>query len=413
MQSFILTNIGKLLTCSGQIQDNADKALGAQTNCALVIKDGKFSWFGNSNQIPQDYQNFKQTDAEQKLVMPGFVDSHTHIVFGGSRELEYEKRCSGISYAEIAAKGGGIKYTVEQTRAASFEQLYNSALAKAQRMLKFGVTTLEIKSGYGLDLETEIKQLEVIKKLRETTPLRIIATYLGAHEFPKEKTQAEYIDFLCKEAIPQIAKNKLAEYCDIFCETGVFSVEQSRQILTCAKEHGFKLKLHAEELTCIGGAELAAELKATSADHLVHISESGINKMIAAGVVFCLLPATTFFLGKKQYAPAKDIINKGGILALATDCNPGSCTLENIQLLTTLACSQLGISPQQALWAITQGGALALDLADNAGQIKIGKQADFVIIDAKNEQQIPYSFGRNLVEKVFINGQMVSHEKNS
>lgn len=404
MNSHVFINIGTLLTLSGGLLDLAEDMLGVLNSAVMVIENGKVAWLGKADSMPSKYSALPKVDCEGKLIMPGLVDSHTHSVFGGSREIEYEKRCSGISYADIAAKGGGIKYTVEQTRNASLDELYEQALARVKRMMQLGVTTLEIKSGYGLDLETEIKQLEVVKKLKQNLPINIVATYLGAHEIPKDKSKEEYIKFLVDKAIPEIAKRNLAEFCDIFCETGVFNVEESRRILSCAKEHGFKLKLHAEELTSIGGAELAAELGATSADHLVYISDIGIEEMVKAKVVFGLLPGTTFFLGKKQYVPARKIIQAGGQIALATDCNPGSCTCENLPLITTIACSQLGLSPAEALWAITKGGAMSLGRAGQAGEIRIGNRADFIVLNAKNYQEIPYAYGRSLVTSVYVEG---------
>lgn len=410
MANIALRNIGQLLLMSGDMAtfgQRREELLGLISDAALVVEEGKVAWYGIEKEFPSRYGKLEQLDCKGCVLTPGLIDSHTHLVHAGSRELEYELRCSGVAYADIAARGGGIKFTVAQTRKASFEELYASTKARALRMLNLGVTTIEIKSGYGLDLETELKQLEVVKKLRTEFPGTLFATYLGAHEVPADKNREQYISLMLNEVIPKVAKSGLADFCDIFCEKNVYSVEESRKILNCAKEHGLKIKLHAEELNTLGGAELAAELGAVSADHLMCISDQGIAKMVERKVTFNLLPATTLFLGKKQYAPARKIIEAGGRIALSTDCNPGSSPCENLAFITTLACSQMGLSPAEALWAITRGAAFALGAEEELGQIKLHGRADLVLFQVQNYQAIPYAFGRNIVNKTFVAGAII------
>ena len=414
MARTVLRNIGQLLLMSGDLArhgHNQQELLGLLTNAALVMEDGKVAWYGPDHDLPQRFCDALTVDVERGIVMPALIDAHTHAVFGGSRAHEYEQRCLGVSYSDIAAKGGGIKYTVQQTRATSFQALFDAAKARLRRMMAYGVGTVEIKSGYGLDLETERKQLEVIAALKKELPLRIYSTFLGAHEFPGGQERETYLTFLMEKALPEIAQLGIAEFCDVFCDKGVYSVDEARRVLTRARALGFKLKIHAEELACTGGALLAAEMKAVSAEHLLQISDEGIAAMAEAGVTACLLPGTALFLGKKDYAPARKLIRAGARVALATDCNPGSCPLENLLLATTLGCSGMGMSPSEALWAVTRGGAHALGRGNTAGHLHIGAEADIAVFAVSTLQEIPYAFGRNVLERLYVGGALVVDRK--
>ena len=410
MKNYTIRNINELLLMSGdmaQFGHTKEELLGLLPDAALAIVDGKITWYGPDAELPERFKNAEIIDATGMVALPGLVDSHTHLAFAGSRELEYELRCGGVSYADIAQRGGGIKFSVEQTRGASFEDLYEQTRARLWRMLELGVTTVEIKSGYGLDRDTEMRQLEVVRKLKQEFPGTLFATYLGAHEVPKELSREKYLKLICDEVLPLVAQSGLAQFCDVFCEKSVYTVDESRRVLSRARELGLGLKIHAEELSCLGGAELAAEMRAVSADHLMHVSDCGIEKMVKQGVTFNLLPGTTLFLGKKEYAPARKIIEKGGRVALSTDCNPGSCPCENLLFITTLGCSQMRMSPAEALWAVTRGGAYALGHGEDFGQIKLHGRADVALFEAEHFQGIPYGFGRNRLAKLFVGGELV------
>ncbi len=404
-----ITNIAELLLMTGDLSKHPGprELLGVVNSAALAIVDGKIAWFGNEKDLPSRFLEAQLVDAQAGVVMPALIDSHTHAVFGGSREFEYEERCLGVSYSDIAERGGGIKLTMKLTRETPAHKLYDAARARLLRMMASGVAHVEIKSGYGLDLHTEIKQLEVIQQLKQDLPLRIYSTFMGAHEFPPEfPERSEYIDFIIEKVLPEVAKRNLAQFCDIFCDKGVYTVTQAKRVLVAARDLGFKLKIHAEELACTGGAELAAELRAVSADHLMMISDAGIRKMADSGVVFNLLPATTLFLGKQSYAPARKIIDAGGLVALSTDCNPGSSHCENLLFITTLGCSTLHMSASEVLWAVTRGGALALDKKEG-GSIHLNSIADLALFGVPNYQSIPYGFGRNVLTGLWIGGSRV------
>ncbi|MFD1737269.1 imidazolonepropionase [Bacillus salitolerans] len=375
----------------------------------VAIKDGHFIAVGTM----EDFHNRlihanKMIDCEGRLVTPGLIDPHTHLVFGGSREHELALKQQGIPYLEILKQGGGILSTVKETRQSSEDDLYNKARIHLNRMLSFGVTTIEAKSGYGLDKETELKQLRVAKRLGNTHPIDIASTFLGAHAIPTEyKDRSD--DFL-KEMIvllEEIKAESLADFVDIFCETGVFSIDQSRTYLLAAKELGFKLKIHADEIDPLGGAELAAELGATSADHLVGTSDNGMEQLSANNVMACLLPGTSFYLKKKEHARARVMIEKGVALCLATDFNPGSCPTENLQLIMALAALQLNMSPKEIWNAVTINAAHAIGMESEIGSIQAGKRADIVIWNATNYEYIPYHFGVNHTKTVIKNGEIV------
>lgn len=351
----------------------------------------------------------RRIDAAGQIALPGLVDAHTHLVFAGSRENELDLKLKGVPYLEILAQGGGILSTVRATRAADREELVGIGRKYARQMLAQGTTTAEVKSGYGLTVADELKQLEAVRDLASQSALDLVPTFMGAHAFPPEyKNDPEkFVDLVVTEMIPAVARQGLAEYCDVFCEKGVFSVEQSRRILQAGLAAGLKPKIHAEEIECLGGAELAAELGAASADHLLMISDAGIRKMADAGVVAVLLPATTFYLREDHYAPARKMIEAGVPVALASDFNPGSCPNNNLQFVMTVACLYLRMTPAEVINAVTINAAHAIGRADRVGSLEEGKQADIVLFDAPSYQYLPYRLGSNLVTAVIKQGKVV------
>jgi imidazolonepropionase len=415
--NMLIKNVEQLVTCSGF---NAKKGkemsdLHIIEDGAVIIKEGVIEAVGQTGDIAKqfkksgaDHSDFDIIDARGKAVLPGFVDSHTHLVFGGYRAEEFSWRLRGDSYMEIMQRGGGIVNSVTATRQASAEELLQSGIKRLNSMLSFGVTTVEGKSGYGLDRETEIKQLEVMARLNQIHYLDVVPTFLGAHAVPPEYKgkQEAFIDFMTTDVLPRVADQNLAEFCDIFCEKSVFSVEQSRRLLTRAKELGLKLKLHADEIVQLGGAELSAELGAVSADHLLQASDQGIKDMAAAGVVATLLPATAFSL-KEAYADGRKMIDSNCAVALATDFNPGSCFTESIPLVFALATLHMNISSEEAISALTINGAAALDRAEQIGSIDGGKKGDLVVLEFPSYTYIPYHLAVSTVEKVIKQGNLV------
>jgi len=381
--------------------------LTVYTDSDIILSDGMIESIVHRNQSHPDVDQV--VDAENSVVLPAFVDSHTHLVFGGTREDEFNLRIQGKKYMEIAAMGGGINSTVRATRMEDEETLFEQAVRNLRDMVAHGTATFETKSGYGLDTETELKQLRVIKRLQDTQPVGIKATFLGAHEIPTEfrNRKEDYIKLVCNEMLPAVKEQGIAEYCDIFCETGVFNIDESRTILRKAKDLGFKLRIHADELTPLGGGELAGELGAVSADHLVHVSGTGIDKMIQAGVVFNMLPGTTFFLMSDHFAPALDILAANGILALSTDFNPGSSYTHSMPMIITLACLKMGLTIEQGINAATINGAYSLGLQDVTGSIHPGKQADLTFLDAPSYKFLVYNFGVNRVRAVMKKGKFI------
>ncbi len=348
-------------------------------------------------------------DATEKVVAPCFVDPHTHLVFFGTRENEFEMRIQGKNYQEIAEAGGGIRYSVRQLRTASKEQLIQHALPYLDRFIRYGTATIEAKSGYGLSLEDEIKSLEVIQELDRIHPIDLIPTFLGAHEIPDEYRhyRADYIDLVIKEMIPQVTERKLAEFCDIFCEGHVFDLQESEKILTAALDHGLKIKIHADQLTAGGGAELAAKLGAVSADHLDYITAEAIEQLKSSGTIPVLLPGAVFFLGLQRYAPARKMLDAGLPVALASDFNPGSCMTESMPLMMTLGCIYLKMLPEEVWLATTVHAAKAVSRNGIIGSIEQGANADIVIWNIPNYKYLPYHFGVNLVDQVIKNGKIV------
>ena len=412
----ILKNIGKLVTMQGsssfRVKEEMNK-INIIENAYIAVKNGKILAIGVGDEFGNLCgEDTKIHDAEGLLVTPGLIDSHTHLIHGGSRENEFSMKLNGVPYIEILNNGGGILSTVKATKEASEEELYKKAKKSLDRMLEFGVTTVEEKSGYGLELNTEIKQLEVARVLDKNHPVDLVHTFLGAHAVPEEykENHKAYIDILVDVMMPKIKDMGLAEFCDVFCEEGVFTIEESEYILQKAKEIGYKLKIHADEIESLGGAELAAKLGCVSADHLMAASDEGIKMMAENNVVANILPATSFNLNK-NYADCRKMIDMGAIVSLSSDYNPGSCPSENLQLVMQLGCLHLKMTPNEVLTAVTINAAYAIDRADKIGSIEVGKNADFVVFDAFNVEYLMYHFGINHTKKVYKNGNLVVDNK--
>lgn len=380
-------------------------------NGTVEVTKGIITYVGENRGEDRDgyYQNYWHYNARGHCLLPGFVDSHTHFVFGGERSEEFSWRLKGESYMSIMERGGGIASTVKATREMNFLRLRSAAETFLKKMSTMGVTTVEGKSGYGLDRETELLQLKIMRSLNNDEHKRvdIVSTFLGAHALPKEYTGRSdaYIDFLIHEMLPVVRANALAECCDVFCEQGVFSIEQSRRLLQAAKDQGFLLKLHADEIVSFGGAELAAELGALSADHLLHASDASIRAMADTGVVATLLPLTAFAL-KEPYARGREMIDAGCAVALATDLNPGSCFSGSIPLTIALACIYMKLSVEETITALTLNGAAALQRADCIGSIEVGKQGDFVVLNSGDYHILPYYIGMNSVIMTIKGGML-------
>jgi len=410
--NLIIKNSAELVTCSGFEAKHgaAMRNLHIIPNGAVVIEKGVIKAVGDTGEILAgiDENHFTVIEATNRAVLPGFVDSHTHFVFGGYRADEFSWRLRGDSYMDIMRRGGGIVNTVAATRAAPKSQLVQSGLKRLDTMLSFGVTTIEGKSGYGLDLETEIKQLEAMAEIDAIHPVDVVRTFLGAHAVPEDYTgrEDEFIDFIIQRVLPAVSQGKLAEFCDIFCENNVFSIEQSRRLLSKAREAGLKLKIHADEIVQLGGAELAAELSATSADHLLQASDTGIRALAQKGVICTLLPGTAFSL-REPYARGRFMIDSGCAVALASDLNPGSCFSGSIPLIAALATLYMGISPEETVAALTINGAAAVGRAEIIGSVDVGKKGDLVVHEFPSYKFIPYHLGVSTVEKVVKDGVIV------
>lgn len=379
-------------------------------DACIVIEDGVITYIGNKDGIQPltAGKEFKHFDAGGNVALPGFVDSHTHLIFGGFRPDEFEWRLKGDTYMSIMERGGGIQSTVNATKTADKLHLTKKAQWFLNQMSRMGVTTVEAKSGYGLDYETELKMLEVISDLQEDedSNVEVVSTFMGAHAVPPEYKgrTSEYVDELIRW-LP-LLKEK-AEFCDVFCEKNVFEIEDSRRLLNAARKEGYKLKLHADEIVTLGGGELSAELGAVSADHLLHVSDEGVRKMAEAGVVATLLPLTAFAL-KEPYAPARKFIEAGCAVALATDLNPGSCFSGSIPLTIALACIYMNMSVEETITALTLNGAAALDKADEIGSLEVGKKGDVVILGSDNYRVLPYYVGMNCVQATIFRGKIVN-----
>ncbi len=376
--------------------------LGIIENGCILIENGYITAVGKRSEVSIP-EGFTIYDVQGRLITPGLIDSHTHVVHYGSREREYTWRIQGKPYMEILKEGGGILNSVNQTQKASEEELFEQSKKSLDRMLSFGTTTVESKSGYGLDMETEIKQMKVSNRLDKEHHVDVLTTFLGAHAIPRE--YKENPDVFVDEVIKMLPRAKeYSQFCDVFCEEGVFTVTQTEKIFTEAKKLGFKLKIHADEIVPTKGAQLAAKMGCISADHLLAIDEEGMEHMAKANTMAVLLPGTSFNLMSKRYAPALEMISKRVPIALATDYNPGSCPTENPQLIMTLACLHLKLTPAQSLAAFTINAAHSLDLAESRGSIEEGKIADIVVFDCNNVDYIPYHFGVNHVHWVFKKG---------
>ena len=386
--------------------------LGIIENGAIVVHEGKIVAMDKTKKIEQIFKPEHVIDASGKVVTPGFVDSHTHLVFAGAREEEFELRLQGAGYMEILAKGGGILKTVRKTRKASREQLVETAKKTLDIMLRHGTTTVEAKSGYGLTTKDEIKCLKVARELNKTHLVDVVPTFLGAHAVPSEykDNTDDYVKLVAEEIIPKVADQKLAEFCDVFCEKGVFNVGQSKKILRTGKKYGLKPKVHADELTSLGGAELAAKVKAVSAEHLLFASERGLKAMAKEEVKAVLLPTASFTLMTGKYADARKMIRLGVSVALGTDFNP-SCWTENMQMVIAFACREMRLTPAEAITAATINAAHAVDRAQEVGSLERGKKADIIILNIPNHKFLGYRFGVNLVDKVVKEGKIVVDNK--
>ena len=390
----ILKNIGQLTSYnpdSGEVE--------TISNTSLTIDGDRIAENSNGEAI----------DCGGSLVTPGFVDPHTHSVFLDSREEEFAQRLAGVSYEEIAAQGGGINASINGVRNASKDALIERVLKRMDRFLKLGTTTVECKSGYGLDTRSELKSLKVIHEVNESHEIDMIPTFLGAHAFPPEFADDHegYVDLLCAEMIPAVAEQGIAVFCDVFCENGYFTVDQSRRIFETAKNHGLTPRLHADEFEDSGAAELAAEVGAVSADHLMAVSDAGVEKMAEYGVTATLLPGTTFFLGKDTYAPARKLLEKGIDVALATDFNPGSCQIQSMPFIISLACIHLGMTVEEAFASATYYSAKTLNLEGEVGSIAIGRKADLIIWDVEMLMNIPYNVTDMSIKMVIKNGKAI------
>ena len=389
---------------------SSDAGVGVLRGVAIALGGGRIAAIAPESELVGRYPAAQRVDCGGAVATPGLVDSHTHAVFGRWRADEYELRARGESYMEIARKGGGINASVQDLRGRSEDELVELTRPRLREMLERGTTTAEVKSGYGLRTDDELKMLRAIARLHQEGPLDLLPTFMGAHEFPPEhrgSVRAGYVDLLVDEMIPAVAEARLARFCDVFLEPGVFTPAEARRILEAGQAHGLGAKLHADELESGGGAELAVELGAVSADHLGAVSDAGVRALARSTTVATLLPATLFFLGRKQYAPARRLLDAGATVALATDFNPGASPSPSLPLAMTAACSQMGMTPLEALVAATAGGARALALDDGRGTLVAGAPADLVVWRADDHRMIPYRYGVNLVQGVWKRGRRV------
>ena len=410
MTSVAILHASQLVTVAGPKRPRvgAEMAeLAVIRDGGMLISEGKIEIVGSSEEIAKNAGDAEVIDAGGRLVLPGFVDAHTHLVFAGNRLENFERRARGETYEQIAKAGGGIWSTVEKTRAASGEDLFDQAQTHAEWFLRCGTTTIEAKSGYGLTVEDELKILRVMRRLNEKKPLEIVPTFLGAHAVPRELDANEYIDLVLDEMLPRIAKEKLAEFCDVFCEHGYFTIEQSKRILTAARKLGLGLRIHADQLSNSGAAQLAAELKATTADHLEKTDEQGIVAMKSAGVQPVLLPGSVYALGSTAYPRAREILNAGLAVVLATDFNPGSSPTPSMTMILSIVCTQMKMSPAEAITAATINAAYSLNRGGKIGSLERGKLANFSIFDCEDYRELAYWFGIPQTHSVYVRGERV------
>jgi len=411
--SIALLHASQLVTLAGPPRARRGKELselGIISDGAFVAAGGKITHVGKSTEIEKLCDGETEViDARGCMVLPGFVDAHTHLVFAGNRLDDFEARARGETYEQIAKRGGGIQTTVRATRAASEDELCALAKRRASWFLRNGTTMVEAKSGYGLTLEDELKILRVIQRVGKETPLETVPTFLGAHAVPAEfrEDRAGYISLIIEEMLPRIARERLAEYCDIFCERDYFDVEDVRRILAAAKQHGLKLRMHVDQLTNGGGAKLAAELGATTADHLEQTAADGISALAKANIQPVLLPGSVYALGSKKYPDARAMIDAGLAVILATDFNPGSSPSPSMPMMLSLAVTQMRMSPAEAVAAATVNAAASLNRVDEIGSLEVGKLANFAICDCEDYRELAYWFGISLVRDVFVRGERV------
>jgi imidazolonepropionase len=400
----VLKGAAQVVTC-----ETMDER-AVRSGVAVAIEGGRVVAVGPDAELARRFRGAEWHDCQGGVLTPGLVDSHTHAVFGRWRADEYALRSRGVPYMEIARRGGGINASVRDLRERSEDELVELTRPRLRAMLELGTTTAEVKSGYGLTTEDELKMLRVIRRLDREGPLELVPTFLGGHETPPEFAgrRAEYVELVAEEMIPAVAAERLARFCDVFMEPGVFDTGQSRRILQAGLDWGLVPKIHADELEWSGGAELAGELGAASADHLGRVSDDGIAALVRSGTVATLLPGTMFFLGRLEYAPARRLLEAGATVALATDFNPGSSATPSLPLIMTIACSQMRMDPLEALVAATRNGARALRLDDGRGTLAFGAPADLVLWDVDDYREIPYRFGIRLARRVWKRGQLVT-----
>lgn len=410
-ETLIFTGAAQVATCTGPPrEENGTDPADARENTAVAVEDGRITAVAPQAEILARYPDAERVECGGGLLTPGLVDSHTHAVFGKWRADEYVLRCRGVPYMEIARRGGGINASVRDLRARSEDELVELSLPRLRELLESGATTVEVKSGYGLSTEDELKTLRAVRRLNGLQPVELVPTFLGAHEFPPEYRERRdaYVDLLVEEMIPAVAEEGLARFCDVFMEPGVFDRAQSERVLRAGLEHGLRPKLHADELEGSGGAELAAELGAASADHLGDVSEAGVRALAESGTVATLLPATLFFLGRPSFAPARALLDAGATVALATDFNPGSSPTPSLPFVMTAACSRMGMSPAEALRAATAGGAAALELGDGRGTLAPGAPADLALWRVGSVAELPYRLAAPVRAGVWKGGRRVA-----
>jgi imidazolonepropionase len=410
MSSLAVLHASELVTLSGPKRPRIGtelSALGIIRNGGILIRDGKIERVGPSDEIEKNVGDAEVVDAGGRIVMAGFVDAHTHLVFAGNRIEDFERRSRGETYEQIA-KGGGIWSTVEKTCAASEADLLAQAKKHANWFLRCGTTTAEAKSGYGLTVEDELKILRVMRQLKKEVPLEIVPTFLGAHAVPRDLSPDEYLDVVITKMLPRVAAEKLADFCDVFCERGFFNIDQSRKILSAAKKVGLSLRGHVDQLTNSGGAKLMAEMDATTADHLEQTDEQGITALRKANVQPVLLPGSVYALGSSRYPRAREMIEAGLAIVLATDFNPGSSPTPSMPMVLSLACTQMKMSPAEAITASTVNAAYSLNRGDSIGSLEPGKVANFVVFDCEDYRELAYWFGMPQTHSVYVRGKCVS-----
>jgi imidazolonepropionase len=412
LSKLLIVNISPLVTLAGPARPRIGPELcdlALIQDGAMLVDDGRIVAVGSRADVEPHAGDAELIDAGGRLVTPGFVDAHTHLVFAGNRADEFEKRCAGITYQEISAQGGGIRSTVRKTRAATEDQLFAAASHHAQWFLHGGTTTIEAKSGYGLTVEDELKILRVIRRIGQSTPLHIVPTFLGAHEIPEEYhgRADDYVQLVIEEMLPRVTSENLAEFCDIFCEARVFNLDQARRVFTAAKRHNLGLRMHADQFTSFGASVLAAEMGAKTCDHLEQAQPSSIAALQQAGVQPVLLPGSVYAIGSQKYPAARAMIDAGLAIVIATDFNPGSSPTTSMRIIMSLACTQMKMTPAEALTAATVNAAYSLNRGGEIGSLEPGKTADFVVHDAEDYRELPYFFGDHQAAMVFAKGVRV------